>query len=91
MILVKNITGQNGLKYDGTMTSNGQAEIYNKVGDMTVTGAINGEPAVVLNTGDNLTVADTSEIQGNVTIVNRGSEAADVADKYKNNFHEILK
>ncbi len=90
-ILIKNITGENGLKYDGTMTSNKQAEIYNKVGDMTVTGAINATPAVILNTGKNLTVTDQANLQGDVKIVNKGSEKATVADKYKDNFRESLK
>ena len=73
------------------MTSNGQAEIYNKVGDMTVTGAINARPAVVLNKGDNLTVTDNANLQGDVKIVNKGSQKASVSDKYKDNFKESLK
>lgn len=91
LILIKNITGKNGLRYDGKMTSNGQAEIYNKVGDMTVTGAINARPAVVLNKGDNLTVTDNANLQGDVKIVNKGSQKAPVSDKYKDNFKESLK
>lgn len=87
-ILIKNITGANGLKYEGTMTSNKQAEIYNKTGDMTVTGAINASPAVVLNTGRNLTVTDAADLQGDVTIVDKGTGTADVASKYKANFHQ---
>lgn len=91
LILIKNITGKNGLKYDGTMTSNGQAEIYNKVGDMTVNGNINAKPAVILNTGDNMTVTDNANLQGDVKIVNKGSQKATVADKYKKDFKEALK
>lgn len=91
LILIKNITGQNGLNYAGSMTSNGQAEVYNKVGDMTVTGAINAAPAVILNSGRNLTVTDDANLQGDVKIVNKGTENATVADKYKNNFRESLK
>lgn len=90
-ILIKNITGTNGLKYEGTMTSNKQAEIYNKTGDMTVTGAINASPAVILNKGNGLTVTDDANLQGDVKIVNKGSEKATVADKYKDNFKESLK
>lgn len=86
-ILIKNITGTNGLKYEGTMTSNKQAEIYNKTGDMTVTGAINATSAVVLNTGRNLTVTDAADLQGDVKIVNKGTGTADVASKYKNNVY----
>ena len=58
---------------------------------MTVTGNMNGKPAVILNTGDGLTVSDTANLQGDVKIVNKGSEKATVADKYKNNFRESLK
>jgi hypothetical protein len=92
LVLVKNITGQNGLTYDGSMTATngGQAEVYNKVGDMTVTGAIDATPAVVLNSGDKLTVTDAANLQGTVKVVNRGSEAADVADKYQSDFRELL-
>lgn len=87
-ILIKNITGQNGLNYEGTMTSNKQAEVYNKVGDMTVTGAINASPAVILNTGRNLTVTNEANLQGDVKIVDKGTGTANVADKYKNNFRQ---
>lgn len=91
LVMIKNITGQNGLKYDGTITNtNGQAEIYNKAGDMTVNGSINGQPAVVLNTGDNLTVNEAANLEGEVKIVNKGKNAATVADKYKKDFREQL-
>lgn len=92
MIYILNKTGANGLNYRGTATStNGQVELYNKAGDMTVTGNMNGKPAVILNTGDGLTVSETANLQGDVKIVNKGSEKATVADKYKNNFRESLK
>lgn len=91
LVMIKNITGQNGLKYDGTITNtNGQAEIYNKAGDMTVNGSINGQPAVVLNTGNNLTVNEAADLQGDVKILNKGKNAATVADKYKRYFREQL-
>lgn len=92
MIYILNKTGENGLNYSGTATStNGQVELYNKAGNMTVTGNMNGKPAVILNTGDGLTVSETANLQGDVKIVNKGSEKATVADKYKNNFRESLK
>lgn len=102
-ILIKNITGQNGLNYEGTMTNkNGLAEVYNKTGDMTVKGAINavgavdregkpGASAVVLNTGNGLTVTDAARLDGEVVIVNKGKNKANVADKYKNKLREQLK
>ena len=72
LVMIKNITGENGLKFDGTITNtNGQAEIYNKAGDMTVNGSINGQPAVVLNTGNSLTVNEAADLQGDIKIVNK--------------------
>lgn len=84
-ILIKNITGQNGLTYDGSMTATngGQAEVYNKAGNMTVNGKISGTPSVILNTGKKLTVTDTSELSGDIIIANKGSEKATVAEKYE--------
>lgn len=92
-ILIKNITGQNGLTYEGTMnaTNGSQAEVYNKVGDMTVTGNITGTPAVILNTGRKLTVTNAAELNGDVKIVNKGTESADVAEKFKPYFREKVK
>lgn len=87
LVMIKNITGQNGLKYDGTITNtNGQAEIYNKAGDMTVNGSLNGQPAVVLNTGDNLTVNEAANLEGDIKIVNKGKNPALVAYKYKKQY-----
>ncbi len=95
-ILIKNISGANGLNYKGTMTaaegSDAQIEIYNKVGDMTVSGTMQGgRPAVILNTGNGLTVTDAANLQADVKIVNKGSQAATVADKYKGNLRQKLK
>jgi hypothetical protein len=91
--LIKNISGENGLVYEGSMTAEngGQAEVYNKVGDMVVDGSINATPAVVLNTGKGLTVNDTAELQGDVVIVNKGSQSAVVAEQYQNDLREQLK
>jgi len=91
LVMIKNITGEDGLKFDGTITNtNGQAEIYNKAGDMTVNGSINGKPAVVLNTGNNLTVNEAADLQGDVKIVNKGKNPATIAEKYKKYFREQL-
>ena len=92
-VLIKNISGQNGLKYQGNMTTtNGQAEIYNKAGDMVVNGgSITGSPAVILNTGKKLTVTEDVTLRGNeIKVVNKGTEAADVPTELKNsgNFRE---
>ena len=103
-VLIKNITGQNGLTYEGTINAgDGQAEIYNKTGDMTVSGATNtdgtvtnsgmtGNPVVILNTGDKLTVTDDVNLKGaDIKIVNKGSEPAEVSAQYKKYFREQLK
>lgn len=102
-VLIKNITGQNGLTYEGEINGNGQAEIYNKAGDMTVSGATNsdgtvtnssmtGNPVVILNTGDKLTVTDDVNLKGaDIKIVNKGSEPAEVSAQYKKYFREQVK
>lgn len=89
MIFIKNISGDNGMTFDGKINAgNAQAEIYNKKGDMTVSGSVEGKPAVVLNTGDKLVVNDSAKLSNNAVIVNRGSEAAVVPTSYKNIFKE---
>lgn len=84
LYLIKNITGQNGLRYDGNLSNaNGQVEIYNKAGDMVVNGNMNGNPAVILNKGDHLTVSESANLQGDVKIVNNGKYEANVPSKYQ--------
>ena len=81
--LIKNISGEEGLRYEGNMnTSNGQTELYNQKGDMTVGGEINTTTgnAVILNKGDKLTVNGTITSDKDVKVVNKGSETADVSN-----------
>lgn len=81
--LIKNISGEEGLRYEGTMnTSNGQTELYNQKGDMTVGGQINTTTGntVILNKGDGLTVNGTLTSNNDVKVVNKGSEKADVSN-----------
>lgn len=81
--LIKNISGEEGLRYEGTMnTSNAQTELYNQKGDMTVGGQINTTTgnAVILNKGDGMTVNGTITSDKDVKVVNKGSEAADVSE-----------
>lgn len=98
-ILIKNITGQNGLNFAGTINStNGQAEVYNKTGSMTVanTANVSGNKAFILNgngkdSAVGLTVNST-KLPNNIMIVNKGSQAADVPTQYRtNNFREKLR
>lgn len=80
--LIKNISGEEGLRYEGKMnTSNGQTELYNQKGDMTVGGTVNTTTgnAVILNKGDKLTVNGTITSEKDVKVVNKGSETADVS------------
>lgn len=86
--LIKNITGANGLKYNGTISSNAQAELYNQKGDMTVGGNLTGKPAVILNTGDKLTVTGTVTSTTEAKVVNKGTEAADVSKATVNSPNE---
>ncbi len=91
-ILIKNITGSNGLNFAGKATStNGQAEVYNMNGNMTVSGTVGGQPSVVLNKGAKLTVTDAATLTGDVKLVNKGSQSATVANKYANQLREKLK
>ena len=94
-ILIKNISGQNGLNFAGTISStNGQAEVYNKAGNLTVTSDANvsGNKAFILNTGEGMTVSST-KLPSNIMMVNKGSKAADVPSQYRSskNFREKLK
>lgn len=84
LVLVKNITGQNGMDFKGSIdTVNSQAELYNKAGDMNVAGTVDGEPTVILNTGRAMTITDKAQFGDNVIIVNKGTQAAKVADRYQ--------
>lgn len=94
--LIKNISGSNGLRYEGNIVTNGQAELYNQKGDMTVGGSLTGNPAIILNTGDKLTVTGTVNSDTDAKVVNKGSAEADVAKATVNSpnskwFYEKLK
>lgn len=94
--LIKNISGDNGLRYQGNINTSAQAELYNQKGDMTVGGSLTGKPAVILNTGDKLTVNGTVSSETDAKVVNKGSAAADVSKATVNTpnekwFYEKLK
>ena len=80
--LIKNISGQEGLRYEGNMTNSGsQSELYNQKGNMTVGGAITTTgkgSAVVLNKGDGMTVNGTISSEEAVRVVNKGAKKATV-------------
>lgn len=92
MVFIKNITGENGLKFEGSIEAkNAQAELYNKAGDMTVNGKVQGTPAVILNTGKGLTVSDSAVLnKKDAIIVNKGTKAATVTSNYQSLLKEKL-
>ena len=80
--LIKNISGSEGLTYEGNMTNSAsQTELYNQKGNMTVGGAITTTgkgSAVVLNKGDGMTVNGTISSEEVVRVVNKGAKKATV-------------
>jgi len=89
-ILIKNISGENGLRYNGTInTTNNQAALVNKTGDMEVSGKITttNAPIIISNQGKKLTVLNSTELNSGTEgkLVNTGSEAATIGSKAKLN------
>lgn len=80
--LIKNISGSEGLTYEGNMTNSAsQSELYNQKGNMTVGGTITTTgkgSAVVLNKGDGMTVNGTISSEEVVRVVNKGAKKATV-------------
>lgn len=87
-VLIKNISGENGLRYAGTTnTTNHQVGLVNKKGNMNVTGSITttNAPIVISNQGAGLNVNATLKSGNEGRIVNRGTQAATVnQDKLEN-------
>ena len=89
-VLIKNISGANGLRYAGTINTSGyQAALVNKKGDMNVSGAITTKnaPVVVSNTSgaNKLTVTSTANINsGKVgNLFDNGAEEASISSSAK--------
>lgn len=98
--LIKNISGNDGLKYNGTINASGsQTELYNVKGNMTVGGTIatTGDgKVVILNKGDGMTVNGTISSAKDVKVVNKGSQKATVDEskitaQNEKKFYEQLK
>lgn len=98
--LIKNISGNDGLKYNGTINASGsQTELYNVKGNMTVGGTIatTGDgKVVILNKGDGMTVNGTISSAKDVKVVNKGSQKATVDESKitapnEKKFYEQLK
>lgn len=82
-VLIKNITGENGLRYNGTInTTNNQAALVNKKGDMLISGKITttNAPIIISNQGRGMTVYNSTVLNSGTegTLVNTGSEAAKI-------------
>lgn len=98
--LIKNISGSEGLRYEGAINASGsQTELYNVKGNMTAGGTIatTGDgKVVILNKGDGMTVNGTLSSAKEVKVVNKGSEKA-IVDESKitapneKKFYEQLK
>lgn len=84
--LIKNISGSEGLRYEGAINASGsQTELYNVKGNMTAGGTIatTGDgKVVILNKGDGMTVNGTLSSAKDVKVVNKGSEKA-IVDESK--------
>lgn len=85
-ILIKNISGENGLRYNGNIENNGfQTALVNKNGSLNVSGDItgNGAPVILSNSGNGLDVTSSSDLSSDteVKIVNTGSVKANINGK----------
>ncbi len=98
--LIKNISGNDGLKYEGNINASGsQTELYNVKGNMTVGGTIatTGDgKVVILNKGDGMTVNGTISSATDAKVVNKGSQKATVDESKitapnEKKFYEQLK
>ena len=83
-VLIKNISGQDGLRYNGTInTTNNQAALVNKEGKLEVLGDITTTqaPVILSNFGTGLDVTTSSALTSDteVRIVNTGSEKANIS------------
>lgn len=83
-VLIKNISGQNGLRYNGKInTVNNQAALVNKEGKLEVLGDITTTkaPVILSNFGTGLDVTTSSALTSDteVRVVNTGSEKANLS------------
>ena len=82
-VLIKNISGADGLRYAGTINTTGQqAALVNHKGNMNVAGAITTKnaPIVVSNKGAKLTVTSAANLNSGTegNLFDNGSETASV-------------
>lgn len=84
-VLIKNISGEDGLRYNGTInTENHQAALVNHKGNMEVSGKITTKkaPIIISNKGNKLTILNSTQLNSGTegTIANSGSEAMTVGN-----------
>lgn len=80
-VLIKNITGENGLRYNGTInTTNNQAALVNKKGNMEILGKMTTTkaPIIISNQGNGMKVYNSTVLNSGTegVLVNTGSESA---------------
>ena len=85
-VLIKNISGADGLRYAGTINTTGhQAALVNHKGNMNVSGAIatKNAPIVVSNKGAKLTVVSDANLNSGTVgnLYDNGSEEASISSK----------
>jgi hypothetical protein len=85
-VLIKNISGADGLRYAGTINTTGhQAALVNHKGNMNVSGAIatKNAPIVVSNKGAKLTVTSDANLNSGTVgnLYDNGSEEASISSK----------
>ena len=79
-VLIKNISGEEGLRFAGTINNEGgQTALVNKQGAMTVAGSIDNtgseHSVIISNFGDKLTVKGSIKNDGEIRIVDHSGDA----------------
>lgn len=83
-VLIKNISGSEGLRYAGNINTNGyQAALVNKQGDMNVSGSVKTTeaPIIISNQGRQLTVTSSANLNSGKTgnLFDNGSVAPSIS------------
>lgn len=82
-VLIKNISGEDGLEYNGTINTTGhQAALVNKKGAMKVNGNMTTKdaPIIISNQGTSMEITEKSKLTSGTEgkVVNTGTEAAKI-------------
>ena len=83
-VKIRNINGENGLTYDGSINTTGHAvNVINEAGDLTVNGTVKTDKAIMLyNSGEAMTVSSEANVESGEKgmLVNTGSSAMEIED-----------